>query len=77
MRLPLDSAAQRTPAEDTPQGWVTHDEMDPRPEDRLRRLVAWAWRFLLIGFVLVLLSPPAQALPGAHAPACAAPFSAR
>ncbi len=77
MKTSVASDRQAARSADTSQAGLPHDEMDPRSENRWRRLYSWAWRCALIGFLIVLVSPPAQAGQGEHAPSSTAGFSAR
>ena len=77
MKPLVGSDLQAAPAGDTSAARLAYDEVDPRSESRWRRLFGWAWRCALIGFVIVLVSPPAQAGQGTHAQSRVATLSAR
>ena len=77
MKTSVASDRQAARSADTSQAGLPHDEMDPRSENRWRRLYSWAWRCALIGFLIVLVSPPAQAGQDAREQSRVATLSAR
>jgi len=54
-----------------------HEATDAGAENPLHRLFGWAWRIALIGFLVALVSPPANAEAAMPAAASAAWFSVR